>query len=392
MTDRDRPAPRAGGRTPPARRRAPRRAPPPEVVARLDATLASLAAERRRADRPTTHRSRRRPRRPPPPRWPASACWPPPRVVVAGVALGAGPSPRRGAVSTPGSAADGDSRHAARELSDDGAGSAGLAARSRARAPGDGERAEPPSRRRRTRSRPTPTLFAGDVDLDDELLLARDEPPARRDVEPGHAVPAATATCAATGRGRLRPWREVDGTPSALVVFRRADGRASWWTSTCAATRPPCARSRCPRPDAPRRAGRNAGLRSVEDVVRQHSPSDPAGVTRPMSQTTEPRNVIIIGSGPAGLHRRGVRRPRHLEPLVFEGSVTAGGALMNTTEVENFPGFRDGIMGPALMDEMRAQAERFGAELISDDVVEVDLTGDIKVVKTADRHLHRARR
>src|SRR3546814_11227029 len=74
----------------------------------------------------------------------------------------------------------------------------------------------------------------------------------------------------------------------------------------------------------------------------------------------------------------------NLNPLVFEGSVTAGGALMNTTEVENFPGFRDGIMGPALMDEMRAQAERFGAELIPDDVIEVDLKASPKVVQTAD--------
>ncbi|MCB0907801.1 MAG: thioredoxin-disulfide reductase, partial [Nocardioidaceae bacterium] len=72
-----------------------------------------------------------------------------------------------------------------------------------------------------------------------------------------------------------------------------------------------------------------------------------------------------------------------LQPVLIEGAGTAGGAVMNTTEVENYPGFRDGIMGPALMDEMRAQAERFGAELIPDDVVEVDLTGDIKVVKTA---------
>jgi thioredoxin reductase (NADPH) len=66
---------------------------------------------------------------------------------------------------------------------------------------------------------------------------------------------------------------------------------------------------------------------------------------------------------------------------VFEGAVTAGGALMNTTEVENFPGFQDGIMGPALMENMRAQAVRFGAELITDDVTEVNLTNDIKTVK-----------
>jgi thioredoxin reductase (NADPH) len=96
---------------------------------------------------------------------------------------------------------------------------------------------------------------------------------------------------------------------------------------------------------------------------------------------TEVRDVIIIGSGPSGYTAALYAARAKLNPLLFEGSVTSGGALMNTTEVENFPGFPDGVLGPDLMDSIRKQAERFGAELVTDDVTEVDLTANPKVVK-----------
>ena len=96
---------------------------------------------------------------------------------------------------------------------------------------------------------------------------------------------------------------------------------------------------------------------------------------------SEVRNVVIVGSGPAGYTAAIYAARAQLDPIIYEGSVTAGGALMNTTEVENFPGFTDGVMGPDLMDSMRKQAKRFGAELITDDIVEMDLSGDVKILK-----------
>ena len=96
---------------------------------------------------------------------------------------------------------------------------------------------------------------------------------------------------------------------------------------------------------------------------------------------SEVANLVIVGSGPSGYTAAIYAARAQLNPIIYEGSVTAGGALMNTTEVENFPGFIDGIMGPDLMDSMRKQAKRFGANLITDDIVEMDLTGPIKVLK-----------
>jgi thioredoxin reductase (NADPH) len=92
-------------------------------------------------------------------------------------------------------------------------------------------------------------------------------------------------------------------------------------------------------------------------------------------------DVVIVGSGPAGYTAAIYAARAQLQPVIYEGSVTAGGALMNTTEVENFPGFTDGIMGPDLMDSMRKQSARFGAQLITDDIVEMDLKGPVKTLK-----------
>lgn len=102
------------------------------------------------------------------------------------------------------------------------------------------------------------------------------------------------------------------------------------------------------------------------------------------------RELIVVGSGPAGYTAAIYAARAALRPLVFEGAVTAGGALMNTTEVENFPGFPQGIMGPDLMDNLRGQAERFGAELITDDVTSMSLADEVKVVVDGEGREHRA--
>ncbi len=102
------------------------------------------------------------------------------------------------------------------------------------------------------------------------------------------------------------------------------------------------------------------------------------------------RQIIIIGSGPAGYTAAVYAARANLKPLLIASSVEAGGELMNTTEVENFPGFPDGIQGPDLMMKMQAQAERFGTEVVLDDVVSVDLSGDVKTVTLGSGAVHQA--
>ena len=103
------------------------------------------------------------------------------------------------------------------------------------------------------------------------------------------------------------------------------------------------------------------------------------------------QELVIVGSGPAGYTAAIYAARAQLSPTIYEGSVTAGGALMNTTDVENFPGFPDGVMGPDLMDSLRKQAQKFGSKLITDDIVEMDLSGDIKVLKDGAGNTVKAR-
>ena len=167
----------------------------------------------------------------------------------------------------------------------------------------------------------------------------------------------------------------VDGTP-ALLVYTKSDGSAQVTVVTgCVGGKPSAGPQRSCRADVPVRNSWQA--KAVSRIG--YSPN--GTLTKGTMSSESVRDVIIVGSGPAGYTAAIYAARADLKPLVFESEIDAGGALMTTTEVENFPGFRDAIMGPELMDSMRAQAQRFGAEMVTEDVVEMDLTGDIKIVK-----------
>ena len=110
-----------------------------------------------------------------------------------------------------------------------------------------------------------------------------------------------------------------------------------------------------------------------------------------MSTAADIRDVIIVGSGPAGYTAAIYTARANLKPLIFAGSVTAGGELMNTTEVENFPGFPEGVQGPELMDKLEQQASKFGAQIEFEDVESLDLGGDIKTVTLANGDVFQTR-
>lgn len=122
------------------------------------------------------------------------------------------------------------------------------------------------------------------------------------------------------------------------------------------------------------------------------TPAEPKTVPVAAGEQAGPiHEVIIVGSGPAGYTAAIYTARAEMKPLVIAGALDAGGALMTTTDVENFPGFPSGIQGPELMTQMQEQAERFGAEVIYDDAVELELEGEVKQVTLADGTVHRAR-